>query len=147
MTAGRSEVYTLGTSTRSAPEFLALLKDFGIQTVVDVRRFPTSRFEHFGRERLSQLLRKALINYIYLGHELGGYRPGGYPAFTSSPQFQQGLDRLEEVAKEEKVAIICAERFPWHCHRRFIAQKLEERGWRVVHIIDRGQVWIPREGR
>jgi len=138
-------VYTLGTSTRSPQEFLELLSSHGVEVVVDVRRFPASRFEHFRREKLSSLLSKAGIEYIYMGAELGGYRPGGYQNFTATSEFQKGLKRLEEVANEKSTAIVCAERFPWRCHRRFIALALEERGWQVVHIIEPGRDWLPKK--
>lgn len=67
--------------------------------VVDVRRFPSSRFEHFRREKLAGLLSEAGIGYVYMGEELGGYRRGGYQNFTATPEFQTGLKRMEEVAR------------------------------------------------
>ncbi len=140
-TSPRGEVYTLGTSTRSFEEFLGLLSLNGIELVLDVRRFPTSRFEHFRRGELEGLLREAGIGYIYMGRELGGYRRGGYPAFTSSDEFRMGIERLEELAMARRVAIVCAERLPWRCHRRFIGFELKRRGWQVIHVIDRGRRW------
>ena len=136
--------YTLGTSTRSPGEFLKLLKTHRVEVVVDVRRFPTSRLEHFRQEKLVRLLGEADIDYIYLGEELGGYRRQGYTDFTITTQFQVGLKKLAEIARKKKTAFICAERFPWRCHRRFIARELEKRSWHVVHIIDPGRDWIPR---
>ena len=129
-------IYTLGTSTRSPEEFIELLTGHGVQVVVDVRRFPSSRFEHFRKENLAGLLSQAGIDYAYMGEELGGYRRGGYQNFTTTSEFQTGIRRVEEVALEKRVAIVCAERFPWRCHRRFIALELEKQGWQVNHIID-----------
>jgi len=144
MTAHRdNRIYTLGTSTRSPDEFLELLKSHGVKVVVDVRRFPTSRFEHFHRERLAGLLQEAGISYIYMGQELGGYRRGGYRLFTTTTEFQEGVRNLARVARQQTTAIVCAERFPWRCHRRFISFELEKRGWEVTHIIDRGRDWLP----
>jgi uncharacterized protein (DUF488 family) len=113
-----------------------LLHSLKVERVIDVRRFPVSRFEHFGREKLQALLEAAGIGYSYLGKELGGYRKGGYESYVSSQDFHSGLRQLEEIAREETAAILCAERFPWRCHRRFIGGELERRGWRVDHIID-----------
>lgn len=138
-------IYTLGTSTRAIDEFIKLLISRNVRAVVDVRRFPTSRFKHFCREELEKLLPEAGISYAYMGEELGGYRWGGYQNFTTSSQFQAGISKLEEIARQKRTAIMCAERFPWRCHRRFIALELEERGWRVSHIIDKGREWAPRE--
>ncbi len=139
-------IYTLGTSTRSGEEFIELLSGHGVGVAVDVRRFPTSRFEHFRKENLEKFLLKAGIYYIYMGEELGGYRRGGYKNFTANSQFQAGLSKLEEIARQKRAAIVCAERFPWRCHRRFIALELEKRGWQVTHIIDKGREWMPRKG-
>jgi uncharacterized protein (DUF488 family) len=134
-------IYTLGSSNRSPGEFRGLLEAFAIQVVVDVRRFPTSRFEHFKQENLAALLRENGIGYLYLGAELGGYRRGGYESFMASEQFTDGLERLEEAAKTRKAVILCSERLPWRCHRRFISRQLMQRGWRVGHVIDEKRSW------
>jgi uncharacterized protein (DUF488 family) len=136
-------VYTLGTSTWSPEEFIGLLKKNGIEAVVDVRRYPGSRFEHFRRDNLAKLLDGAGIEYISMGQELGGYRKGGYGAFSATSVFQDGVSKLEEEARGKTVAIVCAERLPWRCHRRFIGFELEKRGWQVVHIIDEKRYWQP----
>src|SRR4030042_140911 len=85
---GNRDIYTLGTSNRSV-----------VEVVVDVRKSPTSRFEHFRRERLAKLLAEAGIDYIYMGQELGGYRREGYQAFMATPEFRSGIERLEESAR------------------------------------------------
>ncbi|MFQ6058428.1 MAG: DUF488 family protein, partial [Anaerolineae bacterium] len=75
---------------------------------------------------------------------LGGYRSGGYEAYTESETFAEGLRRLEEVAATRQVAVACSERLPWKCHRRFIGRALVQRGWEVRHIIDIEREWVPR---
>jgi uncharacterized protein (DUF488 family) len=142
---GNRLVCTLGTSTRSLEEFIELLTSHGMEVVVDVRRFPASRFEHFGKEKLARTLTEAGIDYIYMGEELGGYRHGGYQSFVATPEFRVGVKKLEKAAKGRRIAIVCAERFPWRCHRRFIALELEKHGWQVNHIIDQGKNWLPRK--
>jgi uncharacterized protein (DUF488 family) len=138
-------IYTLGTSTRSLGEFTNLLRRHGIGTVVDVRKFPNSRFEWFCEERLADLLNEAGIDYINMGRQLGGYRKGGYEAFTTTAEFQEALRDLEKVARKKTVAIVCAERLPWRCHRRFIGFELERWGWQVVHILEEKRYWQPRK--
>jgi len=64
-------VYTLGTSYRTPDEFLALLKEVGVEVVMDVLRFPTSRFKYFEKDELSRLLEREGFSYIYLGEEPG----------------------------------------------------------------------------
>jgi uncharacterized protein (DUF488 family) len=142
-----STVCSLGTSTRSKAEFAGLLQRHGIETVIDVRRFPTSRLEHFQQGALAQLLAGLQIEYLHLGDKLGGYLSGGYQAFVTTPEFEQGIKTIEETARQKRSVILCAERLPWRCHRRFITSKLEKRGWHVEHIIDEKRTWIPAKPR
>jgi uncharacterized protein (DUF488 family) len=136
-------IYTVGTSTRSKEEFTALCREFKLQTVVDVRRFPTSKLPHFKKDSLSSELEHRGIEYLYLGNLLGGFRDEGYGRHTRSSDFQKGLDKLKEIARQSTAAFMCAERFPWRCHRRFIASKLVQDGWRVIHILDKEKTWEP----
>ena len=136
-------IHTLGTSTRPADEFLELLTGNGIELVIDVRKFPTSRYEHFGQEKLKGFLSDNGINYIYMGKELGGYRQGGYQNYTRTHAFQRSVGKLEDVAGSQRAAVLCAELLPWRCHRCFIAQEMEKRGWHVNHLIDRDRNWSP----
>ncbi|MCK5553036.1 MAG: DUF488 domain-containing protein, partial [Deltaproteobacteria bacterium] len=109
-------VYSIGTSTRSLDEFISLLRQYGIETVVDVRSFPTSRFEHFKRDAFERGLRDLGFRYVYLGTELGGYRRGGYENYMATPGFREGLSQLVEIGNSSMTAFVCAERLPWKCH-------------------------------
>jgi len=142
-----SIIYTLGPSTHTKEEFLELLKYYHIETVVDVRSFPQSRFEHFKKDNLARILKERGVDYFYLGKELGGFRKGGYLSYTKNASYQEGITRLEHIGRERITAFICAERFPWKCHRRFIASSLEERGWQVMHIIEKDRVWRPKPNK
>jgi len=137
-------IYTLGTSRRSEEDFVEILLSFGIEALLDVRRFPRSKIPAYNRDRLDRLMRENGIEYRFLGNELGGFRKGGYQEYTRTEAFRKGIERLERSAAEKVSVIVCAERFPWKCHRRWIARELAARGWRVVHIIDKGKLWEPR---
>lgn len=139
------KIYSAGTSTRSETEFIELMKTYGIKTLADVRRFPTSKLEHFRRENLEVYLKRESITYVYLGDELGGYRKGGYEAHLLTEEFMQGLKKLERLALNEPTVFVCAERLPWRCHRRFIGNALRNRGWEVIHIIEKDKVWQPEK--
>jgi len=128
-------IYTIGTSNRSLQEFLGTLKKYRIQMVVDVRRFPTSKHEHFKQENLKNSLEKEGIKYVHI-KELGGYRKNGYLKHIQSEEFRQGIEKLLEIARQHKTAIMCAELLFFRCHRRFISDKLVEQGEKVLHIID-----------
>ncbi len=137
-------VFTLGTDRRSEEDFVELLLFYGIELIVDVRSFPSTKIPTFTRSYLTKLLQTEGVKYAFLGSELGGFRKGGYAAFVRTDDFRCGIDKLEELLKEGIGAIICAERFPWKCHRRWIARELHRRGWHVIHIIDKGKVWVPK---
>lgn len=137
-------IYTLGTSNRDLEEFIKILKEYKIDTVVDVRHFPTSRlFPHFKKENLEKFLKENGINYSHF-EKLGGYRKGGYEEYMRKKEFKEGLNELIKISKEKQTVIICAEKLPWKCHRAFIAQKLEEKGIRVIHILEKDKIWEPK---
>ena len=137
-------IFTLGTSNRSEEDFIEIILSYRINIVADVRSFPRSKIPIFIQENLTTLLCREGLKYSFLGRELGGLRKGGYDAYAKTDEFRLGIDKLEEIAASGTVVIICAERFPWKCHRRWIAMELHRRGWSVEHIIDKGKVWIPK---
>ncbi|MEP9411883.1 MAG: DUF488 family protein [Candidatus Brocadia sp.] len=55
-------------------------------------------------------------------------------------EFEEGLTDLERVAGEKVSAFFCTEKLFWRCHRRFIADALEKKGWEVLHIVEKGRV-------
>jgi len=137
-------IYTLGTSKRTQEEFLEILKYYQIKAIADVRRWPTSqRFPHFKKENLIKILPENSISYYHL-EDLGGYRIENYENYMKTSTFKSALEKLIEIAKNDLTCIICAEKFPWKCHRRFIAKALEEKGIEVLHIIEKGKIWKPK---
>lgn len=131
----------MGTSNRTFKEFVELLRTYKIEMVIDVRSFPTSKFPHFQKKALAQSLAEENLGYFYLGKELGGFRQGGYEAYTQTLEYLVGVELLERMAARCRSVVICAERLPWRCHRRFIGRSLKERGWDVKHIIDQERIW------
>lgn len=135
------KIFTIGHSTRSIEELIDILKNFGIKFVVDVRRFPSSKkFPWFGKDNLSKSLAENGIEYIHYP-ELGGFRKEGYANFAQSNEFAETLKRLVEIIDEKVSAIVCAERFFWRCHRKYIANELVKLGHNVVHILDRQKTY------
>lgn len=138
---GVKAIFTLGTDRRTEEDFIEILMDYDVTAVMDVRRYPESKIETFRRGYLEGLLRKEGVGYHYLGADLGGFRRGGYEAYTLTEGFRAGVERIESMAGRFRSVILCAEKFPWKCHRRWIARELGRRGWRVLHIIDKGRIW------
>lgn len=137
-------IYTLGTDRRSREDFMEILLSYGVEAFLDVRSFPGSKIPLFHRATLEELLPMHGIEYHFLGRQLGGLRKGGYISYILTEDFRKGIDEVEEIARQKKSVIVCAERFPWKCHRKWISRELHKRGWEVDHIIDKGKLWVPR---
>jgi uncharacterized protein (DUF488 family) len=135
-------VWTIGHSNRSIEKFLELLNEHSIEVLADIRSFPTSKIEHFKRENLKHWLPENGIKYVWLGKELGGYRKGGYKRHMRTKLFREGVQKLLEIAKQRKICIMCMEKNPKYCHRRFLSAYLERKGVEVIHIIEKGQASI-----
>ncbi|GAB4223068.1 MAG: DUF488 domain-containing protein [Acidobacteriota bacterium] len=135
----RPVVCTVGHSDRSAEELDALLEAAGITHVVDVRSAPWSRrFPWHGKDELERRVRRSGREYLWLGAALGGLRPEGYTAHQASDLYRRGLDQVIALARLGRPALLCAERDPAHCHRRFIADDLVRAGIVVRHLVDPG---------
>ncbi len=150
-------MYTIGHSTRIIDEFLWLLKEHGVEILVDVRRWPTSqRCLHFDRASLEASLRKEGIEYMWLGGSLGGYRKEGfseaspnkgwessgfrnYADHALTEEFRRGIEEVLRLAEGGRAALMCAEKHYWRCHRRIISDHLVARGVPMAHIVEGGR--------
>jgi uncharacterized protein (DUF488 family) len=148
---GARRIYTIGHSTRSLDELVAILRAHGVELLADVRRFPASRrHPHFAGESLAAALPEAGIGYLWL-EALGGRRsrrPGsphnawriaGFAAYADhldTPEFEQAARTLIERARDRTAAVMCAEALPERCHRRLIADWLKAQGHEVIHLLD-----------
>jgi uncharacterized protein (DUF488 family) len=156
--ASEATFYTIGHSTRSLDDFVALLRSAGVTLVVDVRTVPRSRTNpQYNREALAPGLAAHQIGYEHIA-ELGGLRgrqcgaaPGtnafwqnesfhNYADYAASESFRRGLSRLRELGHRRTCAIMCAETLWWRCHRRIIADYLLAAHETVFHIIGPGQI-------
>ena len=144
-------VFTIGHGARPIEELLACLTEAGVQTLVDVRRFPGSRrHPQFGQDALAASLEEAGIAYRH-AVALGGRRkdePGeerfacirvaafrSYAANMGTAEWQEAL--AAELAQPAP-CFLCAETLWWRCHRRLIAELLHARGDEVVHLLRPG---------
>jgi uncharacterized protein (DUF488 family) len=147
-----SMVYTVGHSSHPFETFARLLFDNGIEVLVDVRSAPYSKFApQFDREVMQRALNATGMKYLFLGGELGG-RPKNqayydleghavYSRMTTDPAFVAGIERLERGMAKYRLALMCGEEDPAHCHRRLlVARILMERGHECLHIRGDGRV-------
>jgi len=150
---GRSgTLWTVGHSTRSIEDFIALLQEHGIQQVVDVRTIPRSRHNpQFNQDQLPASLKRARIHYMNLP-ALGGLRHSrrdsintawqntsfrGFADYMQTPEFENAVAELIRLARDRRTAIMCAESVPWRCHRSLIADAALVRGLNVEDILSK----------
>jgi uncharacterized protein (DUF488 family) len=144
---------TIGHSTRSADEFIALLKAHGVTAIADVRSIPRSRrHPHFSREALASFLPQCAIGYEHFPGLGGlrkplassantGWRHASFRAYAdhmASDEFRTSLEALLVSAEKVLTAVMCAESQWWKCHRQLIADALVARGIEVRHIMSAG---------
>jgi len=143
-------VLTIGHSTRTLEEFVELLEAYGVTLVVDVRTVPRGRHNpQFNKEALPISLKHFGIRYIHMP-EIGGLRHPkhesvnlawknsgfqGYADYMQTQEFTDSLLKIIGLARETRLALMCAEALPWRCHRNLISDALTVRHIKVEHII------------
>ena len=151
-------VFTIGHSTRTIPEFAAILGNAGVELVVDVRTVPRSRTNpQYNEEILPAELEPFGIAALRIA-ELGGLRSRSheeppalngwwqnrsfhnYADYALSDSFADGLAALVALADQRPTAIMCSEAVWWRCHRRIIADYLLSAGRDVFHLMDHDKV-------
>jgi uncharacterized protein (DUF488 family) len=147
-----SNFFTLGHSNHASETWLALVRQHQIEVVVDTRSSPYSKYApHFDKEVMQRSLEQAGIRYLFLGAELGGrpanpdyYDASGhvlYSRLRDDARFKAAIERLETGMERFRVALVCGEEDPAHCHRRLlIGRVLTERGHTMLHIRGDGRV-------
>ncbi len=146
-----SLVFTIGHSTHPLQDFVRLLKAHQVQHVLDVRTIPRSRHNpQFNLDALPASLQLAHIGYTHMPG-LGGLRhtqadsPNGawrnpsfrgYADYMQTPEFSENVEKVVQLALQERCVLMCAEAVPWRCHRSLIADALTLRGVRVEDIMN-----------
>lgn len=143
-------ILTIGHSTRTLDEFIELLKTYSATLVVDVRTVPHSRHNpQFNKEPLPNTLKQYSIKYVHMP-DIGGLRRPkpdsvnlawsknsfrGYADYMQTKEFTDNLLKIIALARENCLALMCAEALPWRCHRNLISDALVVRHFKVEHII------------
>lgn len=152
--AASPRCYTVGHGTRSLDEFVALLREYEIGLVVDIRTVPKSRHNpQFAGEALARTLPEAGCCTLHLP-ALGGLRrplpdsPNGgwrnpsfrgYADYMQTPAFEAALAELIALLRWQRTAIMCAETVYWRCHRSLVADALLVRGIPSLHLMSPGK--------
>jgi len=154
MTVYGDTLWTIGHSTRDWDTFVAMLHGAGIEVLADVRRFASSRrHPQFSGAAMAERLPEAGIDYLPLP-ELGGRRSPrpdspntawrnagfrGYADYMDTGEYQSARDRLMDIARAHRTAVMCAEAVWWQCHRGLIADDFKAQGWEVTHLLAPGR--------
>jgi uncharacterized protein (DUF488 family) len=151
---GDKTIWTIGHSTHTLEELIAMLRSFEIKIVTDIRSFPGSRkFPQFNKENLELSLPQNGIQYIHL-KKLGGRRKvnpdskntswrhlafRAYVDYMETEDFKIGIEELEAIAQKQRTAYMCSEAVWWRCHRSMVSDYLKSKGWKVMHIMAIGK--------
>jgi uncharacterized protein (DUF488 family) len=126
-------IFTIGYEGAAMDEFLAALKNAGVERLIDVRALPLSRRPGFSKSPLRSTLEEAGIEYVHL-KALGTPAEGRsaaragrhadlkriYAGQLELPEAIVQGARMIELAQEKPSALLCFEREPAHCHRTLL---------------------------
>lgn len=142
------EIYTIGFTQKSAEQFFGLLRDNGIQRLLDVRIHNSGQLAGFTKKTDLEYFLRELCGAEYV-HEsqlaptqglLKDYRDKQFD-WDEYERIFGGLmreRRVETLFAPEFFAtptvLLCSEATAEHCHRRLIAEYLRDQ-WGDVEII------------
>ena len=127
-------------------QLIAILQKYEIAYLVDVRSAPYSRYKpEFSKDALAGELQRHRITYVFMGDTLGGrpedkdcYVNGkvAYEKVENTAGYRHGIQRiLTAFSQQRRVALMCSEGKPEHCHRsKLIGVTLEGKDVPVIHI-------------
>src|SRR4030095_1533197 len=152
--SAKNIIWTIGHSTRTIDDLVAMLQSFRIALVADVRSYPGSRrYPQFNKEALEISLAASNIQYVHT-KDLGGRRKAnpdsrntmwrndafrGFADYMVTDAFKKGIEQLQVLADKQRIAYMCSEAVWWRCHRSLISDYLKSVGWTVMHIMDIGK--------
>jgi uncharacterized protein (DUF488 family) len=142
------QLYTIGFTKKTAEQFFNLLKEAGVERLVDIRLHPDSQLSGFAKREdlryfLSQLIGCEYVNEPSLAPSdeiLKAYRKNkdweayetGYMQLLKERNIPVELDKA--TFEKEKSCLLCSEAEASHCHRRLAAEEIQ-RYWKDVEII------------
>ena len=122
-------IFGIGHSNRAYSEFLKKLQENQIDTLVDIRTYPRSRFcPQYNQKALSEELGKANITYLFKGNNLGGK--------GENVEYEETIDELVEMIQQrKKICVMCSEAKHTDCHRHeMLEPSFNQRGVQMEHI-------------
>jgi uncharacterized protein (DUF488 family) len=141
------KIFTIGFTKKSAEEFFSRLQDAGVRRVVDVRLNNTSQIAGFAKARDLVFFLKAIagIDYIHVP-ELAPTQDILDDFVKAKGAWSEYERRFKQLMETRRIAetlskglldggcLLCSEDTPEHCHRRLVAEHLQEL-WPDVEIV------------
>ena len=143
------QLYTIGFTKKTAQTFFNLLQTTGVQRVIDVRLNNHSQLAGFAKKEDLKFFLHTIcgIDYLHIPELaptkaiLDDYKKKHIKWITYEQQF---LALMQERKMAEKFSptlfhqscLLCSEDMPKHCHRRLVAEYLNQK-WgnvRIVHL-------------
>lgn len=142
------KIYTIGFTKKTAKHFFDLLKNNGVDCLVDIRLHPDGQLSGFSKkDDLSYFLKELIAceyrhmpNLAPTDEILKGYRSDKdwskyEQSFESLMDHRMIPEMLDRTLFEEKVCcLLCSEDTPHQCHRRLVVERLAKI-WTDVEII------------
>jgi uncharacterized protein (DUF488 family) len=135
---------TIGFTGKTAEEFFALLRDAGVQSVIDVRQNRTGQLSAFAKYPDLEFFLRQIGNVDYRHEPSLAPTPELRKSYQESRDWsayeksflkllkQRGVPKSLDVSKwPANVALLCTEPAPEKCHRRLVADVLAKR-WRAA---------------
>jgi uncharacterized protein (DUF488 family) len=156
MSTEKDPIFSIGHGNRTPDAFLTLLKNHGIEYLIDVRSQPYSKFNpQYNQNELKTFLENNGVKYVFMGDSIGGrpdktkhkicYHEDGkvdYEMIRTQEFFKIGLGRLKTAyEKGVKVVMMCSESNPCECHRsKLIGRELDAENIPLKHIDEKGKL-------
>lgn len=143
------KLFTIGFTQHSAEEFFTLLAKAGVRRVVDVRLNNTSQLAAFAKARDLEYFLRAIVGIKYV--HIPDFAPtqeilddfkkkkGDWAEYERKFQALMAERDISGIAARtlrDGDCLLCSEHTPEHCHRRLIAEHLEDKlgGFEVIHL-------------
>lgn len=160
MESNKKEIYTIGYANKSIKDFIACLKKYKIQYLIDVRSEPYSkRFSDYDKKTLDAILFINKIKYVWFGNYFGARRKEedaycqtyaidgslrkqvSFQKTYKTDLFKEGVDRINvALSKNLNICFMCSEKEPVDCHRfwmvAFYFFIISKTAGEVINIVD-----------
>lgn len=146
------EIFTIGYAGFEIEDFIKVLKEHHINSLIDVRSSPFSKFHSdYNKPLLHKTLQEREIIYRNYNREFGArqddkmYYPNGYldfSMFTKSKLFVEGMEKIiKAIPLGYRFVLMCSEKDPITCHRTIMVGKaFSDKGISINHILSDGHI-------